>query len=272
MSATTDVSLPARLSARDVTMRFGGLVALDNVSIDVPPRSVVGLVGPNGAGKSTLFGVLSGLLTPSAGTVTLDGTDITRTSARARARRGMARTFQHPELFTTLTVREHVVLADRVRHSGARLWTDAITGRGLRRPPADETARVDSLIDALGLGPIAHRRIGDLPLGSCRLVEVARALAVRPRLVLLDEPSSGLDVTETAELADVLQQVVATHDVSLLFVEHDVELVLRICDSVHVLDFGVKIAAGTPDQIREDPAVRAAYLGADVTPAQEAQS
>ena len=265
------MSASSRLSAHEVTMRFGGLVALDSVSIDVPQRSIVGLVGPNGAGKSTLFGVLSGLLTPTSGTVTFDDADVTRASARTRARLGMARTFQHPELFSTLTVGDHIVLADRIRYSRARLWTDLFTGRGLRRPPADETARVDDLIDTLGLGPIAHRAIGDLPLGSCRLVEVARALAVEPTLMLLDEPSSGLDVAETAELAAVLQQVVADRDVSLLFVEHDVELVLRICDSVHVLDFGVKIAAGTPEEIRNDPAVRAAYLGEDVTSQEKAR-
>jgi branched-chain amino acid transport system ATP-binding protein len=259
-SEKTSAQIP-RLEARGVTMRFGGLVALNNVDLMVAPKSITGLIGPNGAGKSTLFGVLSGLLTPTSGTVTLNGEAVTAKSPQARAARGMARTFQHPELFASLSVREHVVLADRVRHAGSRIWSDLFTGRGLRRSGAEEDARVDELLHGLSLTAIAHRSVGDLPLGSCRLVEVARALALEPSILLLDEPSSGLDVRETEELAQVMQQVVAEHDVSLLFVEHDVEMVLRICHAVHVLDFGVKIAEGTPDEIRENPSVRAAYLG-----------
>ena len=251
----------ARLEARGVTMRFGGLVALRDVDIQVPPASIVGLVGPNGAGKSTLFGVLSGLLRPTAGTVLMEGQEVTRRSPQARAARGLARTFQHPELFSGLTVREHVVLAYRVRHAKSRIWSDLVTGRGLRRPPADETARVDELIDALHLGDIAHRPVAGLPLGMSRLVEIGRALAVDPTVLLLDEPSSGLDTRETEDLAGTLRRVVADHGVSLLLVEHDVDLVLGMCHQVHVLDFGVKISAGTPEAIRADPAVRAAYLG-----------
>lgn len=250
-----------RLEARGVTMRFGGLVALSNVDLSVAPKSITGLIGPNGAGKSTLFGVLSGLLTPTSGIVLLNGEAVTAKSPQVRAARGMARTFQHPELFASLSVREHVVLADRVRHARNRVWSDLFAGRGFRRSDADEDARVDELLRGLHLTAIAHRSVGDLPLGSCRLVEVARALALEPNIMLLDEPSSGLDVRETEELANVMQHVVAEHDVSLVFVEHDVEMVLRICDAVHVLDFGVKIAEGTPDEIRVDPSVRAAYLG-----------
>ncbi|GAB89757.1 ABC transporter ATP-binding protein [Gordonia rhizosphera] len=254
----------ARIEARDITMRFGGLTALSDVCISVPPKSIVGLVGPNGAGKSTLFGVLSGLLTPTSGTVLMDGADVTRTTPQSRAARGMARTFQHPELFLSLTVREHVVLADRIRHARSRIWSDLFTGRGFARSSSAEDQRVDALVDALNLGAIRDRAVGDLPLGSCRLVEVARALAVEPSVMLLDEPSSGLDVRETEELANVMEAVVHDHGVSLLFVEHDVELVLRICDTVHVLDFGAKIAEGTPAEIRSDPSVRAAYLGEEI--------
>ncbi|MBH0775271.1 ABC transporter ATP-binding protein [Nocardia bovistercoris] len=261
---TDRVHTAPRIEARDITVRFGGLVALSGVSLRVPPRSIVGLVGPNGAGKSTLFGVLSGLLTPNAGAVLMNGVDVTKKSAQARAAIGMARTFQHPELFLSLSVREHIVLADRIRHSRRRIWSDLVTGRGFGRPASAEVERVDALVDALALGAIQHRQVGDLSLGSSRLVEVARALAVEPDIVLLDEPSSGLDIRETEELAAVLQRVVADKGVSLLFVEHDVDLVLRICDAVHVLDFGVKIAEGTPAEIRCDPAVRAAYLGEEI--------
>ncbi|MEU9269071.1 ABC transporter ATP-binding protein [Streptomyces sp. NPDC048251] len=252
------------LEARGVTVRFGGLIALNDVDLQVPGQSIVGLVGPNGAGKSTLFAVLSGLLGTTAGSVLMDGHDITRTTPQKRAGRGLARTFQHPELFSSLTVREHVVLAYRMRHARGRIWSDLLTGRGFLRQPAAEGARVDELIEALGLQSIQHRPVAGLPLGSSRLVEVARALAVDPRVLLLDEPSSGLDVRETEELVATLQQVVSDHGVSLLLVEHDVDLVLGMCDVVHVLDFGVKIAAGTPTEIRSDPAVRAAYLGQEI--------
>ena len=260
-SPGTDVP---RLEARGVTVRFGGLVALKDVDLEVPSRSIVGLVGPNGAGKSTLFGVLSGLLRPTAGTVLMGCDDVTRTSPQKRAGRGLARTFQHPELFSSLTVREHVVLAYRMRHAKSRIWTDLVTGRGFFPAPGEENARVDGLVDALSLGGIAHQPAAGLPLGSARLLEVARALAVDPQVLLLDEPSSGLDVKETEELVATLQRVVSDHGVSLLLVEHDVEMVLGMCDYVHVLDFGVKIAAGRPEQIRRDAAVRAAYLGEEI--------
>jgi len=255
---------PARIEARGVTMRFGGLVALKDVDLHVPPATIVGLVGPNGAGKSTLFAVLSGLLRPTAGTVLMDGQDVTRSSPQTRAGRGLARTFQHPELFSGLTVREHVVLAYRVRHAKSRIWTDLVTGRGLRRAPAAETDRVDELLEALHLTGIAHRPVSGLPLGMSRLVEIARALAVDPNVLLLDEPSSGLDTRETEELARTLRRVVDDHGVSLLLVEHDVDLVLGMCHFVHVLDFGEKISAGKPEQVRADPAVRAAYLGEEI--------
>jgi branched-chain amino acid transport system ATP-binding protein len=263
MPGTSTATTPW-LEARGVTVRFGGLVALEDVDLAVPGQSIVGLVGPNGAGKSTLFAVLSGLLRPTTGSVLMDGEDVTRSTPQKRAGRGLARTFQHPELFSALTVREHVVLGYRMRHAKSRVWTDLLTGRGFLRAPEAETTRVDELIDALQLGAIQHRPVTGLPLGSARLVEIARALAVDPRVLLLDEPSSGLDVRETDDVAAVLRSVVRDHGVSLLLVEHDVKLVLGLCDEVHVLDFGVKIASGTPSQVRTDPAVRSAYLGEEI--------
>jgi len=223
----------------------------------------------NCSGKSTLFGVLSGLLRPSAGSVLMDGQDVTRRSPQDRAARGLARTFQHPELFSGLTVREHLVLAYRLRHAKGRIWSDLVTGRGLRRAPAAEDERVDALLDALHLNGLRDRPVVGLPLGTSRLVEIGRALAVDPNVLLLDEPSSGLDTRETEDLAGTLRRIVAEHGVSLLLVEHDVDLVLGMCHEVHVLDFGAKISAGRPEAIRADPAVRAAYLGEATDPAEE---
>ena len=252
------------LAADGITVRFGGLVALSDVSISVARGSITGLIGPNGAGKSTLHAVLSGLLVPASGSVVFDGTDVTNASAQQRARRGMARTFQHPALFDSLTVREHVVVADRMHLSRARLWRDALSFAGLRRPDTAERDRVTRILDLLGIGPIADRPVAGLPLGTSRLVELGRAMATEPAVILLDEPASGLDAEERQLLSDVLQTINADHGTSLLLVEHDLDLVMRLSREVHVLDFGVRIASGTPEEIRRDPSVRSAYMGDDV--------
>ena len=237
------------------------MAAIDEVSLAVPPAEIVGLVGPNGAGKSTLFGVLSGLLRPVRGTVTLDGTDVTHARPQVRAAHGLARTFQHPELFTGLTVREHLVLAYRIKHARRRTWSDLFTLGSLRRSDPAERSAVDGLIELLGLGPVAMRSALGLPLGSARLLELGRALAVSPTVVLLDEPSSGLDSAETEQFEQSLRLVNRERQISVLLVEHDVDLVMRLCSSIHVLDFGVLIASGTPEEIHANPTVRAAYLG-----------
>jgi branched-chain amino acid transport system ATP-binding protein len=255
-----------RIECSGVIVRYGGLLAVNDVDITVPPREFVGLVGPNGAGKSTLFGVLSGLIRPSAGRVLMNGEDVTHASPQVRAERGLARTFQHPEIFGGLTVREHLVLAYRTRRSKRRIWSDVFTFGSLRRVDPDEKAFVDGLIDSLGLGVFANRLAVGLPLGASRLVELGRALATSPTVLLLDEPSSGLDSHETEEFESTLRGIVNDHGVSVLIVEHDVELVMRLCSAVHVLDFGLLIAKGTPEEVRHNPEVRAAYLGEEVSP------
>ena len=247
------------VEARHVTVRFGGVVALSDVSLVVPPRAIVGLVGPNGAGKTTLFGVLSGILTPTAGTVHLRGRDVSNQSTLTRARGGLARTFQRTELFADLTVREHLVLGHRARHGRPRLIADL-----LGRPSGDphkERERVGELLEVLGLTALADRPARSLPLGTGRLVEVGRALATDPSVILLDEPSSGLDVHETDQLADTLRRARDERNVALVLVEHDLDLVLGMSDTVSVLDFGIMIASGTPAAIRADERVRAAYIG-----------
>jgi ABC-type branched-subunit amino acid transport system ATPase component len=206
---------------------------------------------------------VSGLLRPNAGEVFLDGRRVTGMSAAKRARLGLARTFQQLELFMGLTVREHVVLGYRVRNERNRLWSDLFTAGALHKDSTDEKDRVNYLVDLLGLTSVANTPAASLPLGTARRVEVGRALATGPSVVLLDEPSSGLDAHETAQLGSALRRVVDEEKVSMLLVEHDVAMVLGLSSSVTVLDFGLCIAQGTPDMIRNDPAVRAAYLGDD---------
>jgi ABC-type branched-subunit amino acid transport system ATPase component len=269
---TSDASAGAgepALSADNITVRFGGLAALSGVSLEVQPGSIAGLVGPNGAGKSTLLAVLSGLLRPNGGRVHLHGEDVTRTSCRARARKGLARTFQQPELFLGLTVREHLVLAHRARVAPTRLWSDMLTPRSLFPPSAEENERVEELLELLRLTRVEKAPVAALPLGILRLVEVGRALASEPSVLLLDEPLSGLDIKASENLLAVFRQIVDQpgRDVSLIMVEHDVAAVLSLSDVVFVLDFGERIAVGNPEAIRNDPAVRAAYLG-DADPEQ----
>ena len=255
----------ALLSARGVTVKFGGLRALGGVDVEVKPSSIVGLVGPNGAGKSTMLGVLSGLVRPNEGCVVLRGNDVTHLSPQVRARLGLARTFQQPELFLGLTIREHLVLARRMRVARERLWRDVFDLRTLFRSSSDETNQVDGLLALLGLSQLANAPVAALPLGVSRLVEVGRALATDPDIVLLDEPLSGLDMRASENLQAVFTRVVNQGRVSLLLVEHDVAAVLSLSDWIFVLDFGERIASGRPEAIRRDPAVRSAYLGDDET-------
>jgi branched-chain amino acid transport system ATP-binding protein len=253
----------AILTATGISVRFGGVQALLKVDMEVLPGSVVGLIGPNGAGKSTLLGVLSGFVAPDEGSVKLDGVDMGRTAPEVRARMGLARTFQQPELFAEMTVAEHLALAYRARFHPRRLTSDLYTGQVFRSAESDETERVNSVISLLGIEEIAGAKALTLPLGASRLVEVGRSLVARPKLLLLDEPSSGLDHTESERLAAALVRIVKDENVALILVEHDVELVLRLSDSISVLDFGQLIACGPPDVVRADPRVRVAYLGED---------
>ncbi len=258
------------MAAAGVTVRFGGLTALSDVSIDVPPGAIVGLVGPNGAGKSTLFAVISGLVRPVTGRVFIAGRDVTAMGTSHRARLGLARTFQHPELFMGMTVRDHLVLAHRAHYERHRCWSDLVNPRAVFSPTNDETEHVDDLLELLGLTKIAKTQVSVLPLGLSRLVEVGRALATNPKVVLLDEPLSGLDVRATDNLIAAFERCVASsrHDLSLLMVEHDVASVLALSSKIFVLNFGLLIARGTPDEVRADRAVRHAYLGDEDATAQ----
>lgn len=246
------------LEATDLRKSFAGIVALHDVSIVVDEGERVGLIGPNGAGKTTFFNCVLGVLRPDDGSVRLDGTDISRLSVNARARQGIGRTFQRIELFTESTVREHLLIAERTRRGGGGLWKDLV-GRG--RPHTDEIARCDEILDLLGLAEVADEPIEHLSLGKGRLVEVGRALMIQPRLLLLDEPSSGLDRAETARLAETLRAAQAERGFAILLVEHDVELVAEFTQRSYVLDFGSMIARGPTGEVLRSAAVRAAYLG-----------
>jgi len=237
----------ALLQVDAVSVRFGGLTAVDGATFSVDAGGVSGLIGPNGAGKTTLFNVITGLQPPTDGRVVLDGTDITRRRPHRRARLGLARTFQRLEVFGSLSARENVLVALEMR----RRWN---------RTGGDLVAEADALLDRVGIAAVADRRVELLPTGTARLVEVARALATGPKLLLLDEPSSGLDEAETDALGRLLREL-ATSGLGVLLVEHDMPLVMETCSHIAVLDFGRIIASGAPSAIRDDPAVQRAYLG-----------
>jgi branched-chain amino acid transport system ATP-binding protein len=236
------------LQVEHATVRFGGLMALDDVDLDADRGYVTGLIGPNGAGKTTLFNVITGLQEPVRGRVFLDGEEITGATAFQRARLGIARTFQRLEVFGSLSAYDNVLVAAEIR----RRWS---------KDPADPRQVADDAIDLAGIRAVAHERVDAMPTGLARLVELARALATKPRLLLLDEPGSGLSQEESEEFGRLLLQL-AAQGVAVLLVEHDVELVMRVCQRIHVLDFGRVISVGTPAEVQADERVRAAYLGA----------
>jgi branched-chain amino acid transport system ATP-binding protein len=247
----------AILDVRQVSVSFGGLQALSDVSIDVEVGHVTGLIGPNGAGKTTLFNVVTGLLNPSSGRVELDGKNITRRQPHQRARLGIGRTFQRLETFGSLTARENVLVAAEMR----RGWS-----RDRKRSPRTVA---DEILERVGIQEVAEDRVDRLPTGTARLVELGRALATQPRVLLLDEPSAGLNESETATLGELLREV-AGSGLGVLLVEHDMSFVMGTCERIHVLDFGRIIAVGSPTQVQADESVRTAYLGEAEEPAQQA--
>jgi branched-chain amino acid transport system ATP-binding protein len=246
------------LRARGVRKRFAGIVALGGIDVDVDEGERIGLIGPNGAGKTTLFNCLLGVLRCDGGTVELAGEDVTRLPVHQRARRGIGRTFQRIELFPDSTVRDHLLIADRVQRRSGRLWKDLV---GLGRPRPDEIARCDEVLELLGMGDLADAPIERLTLGQGRLVEVGRALMTQPKLLLLDEPSSGLDRHETAALAETLRAVQDERGFAILLVEHDIELVSSFTTRCYLLDFGRMLLDGPTATVMASDAMRHAYLG-----------
>ena len=242
-----------------ITQRFGGITALEDISFQVSRGDITGVIGPNGAGKTTLFNIVTGLYSQTAGSVLLDGSDISRLPAEQLAAKGLVRTFQNIELFGNMTVLENVMLG---LHTRSRSGILACMGKMPWHLREEKRIRTEALewLEFCGITELADQTAANLPFGRGRFLEIARAMAVRPVIMLMDEPAAGLNNRETNELAELIRKIRAT-GVTVVLVEHDMELVMDICDRIVVLNLGKKLAEGTPREIQENPAVIAAYLG-----------
>ena len=248
------------MQVRDVQMRFGGIVALAGVSFDVGRRQICGLIGPNGSGKTTMFNCISGIYRATAGSITFDGTVLTDQPRHRMAALGIGRTFQNVALFRSMTVRDNMLVgAHHLGRSG--FIANALRLPSVTTEAATQARDAAALLDLLELGDVADTVVSALPFGTQKRVEMARALIGKPRLLLLDEPAGGLNHGEVAELGSLIQRLRATFDMSILLVEHHMSLVMGVSDKVVALEFGRRIADGTPDEVRAEPEVIRAYLG-----------
>jgi branched-chain amino acid transport system ATP-binding protein len=251
----------AVLTLTDINVRFGGIAALNGVSLHAEAGEVVGIIGPNGAGKTTLFDVVSGIREPNDGRVVLDGNDVTRTSAVQRSRRGLRRTFQRVQTFGWLTVEDNVLTALEWHGGGGGMLADLVASPTRRSRERKRRQRADDVIQRCGLESMRKELAGSLPIGIARMVEFARAIVDEPKLLLLDEPASGLDESEAERLGAQIDAVRDETGCAILLVEHNAGFVMEHSDRVIVLDLGAVLAEGLPDEIQQNQQVRDAYLG-----------
>jgi branched-chain amino acid transport system ATP-binding protein len=251
------------LSLRRVTMQFGGLKAVSELDLEVAPGELVGLIGPNGAGKTTVFNLITGVYAPTSGTITFEGRPIQGLRPSVVARRGITRTFQNIRLFGSRCCRDNVSVAAHLHARTGILDAVLQTGRWAR-DEAELVRRSNEMLECLGLTELADAPASELPYGQQRRLEIARALAGGPRLLLLDEPAAGLNPQESDELMRIIEVVRRRFEVTILLIEHDMRVVMGICHRIAVLDYGIKIAEGTPGEIRRNPKVVEAYLGEEV--------
>jgi len=259
-TSTPAPAAPPILRVRDLSKRYTGLVALTGYELDLAPGTIHGVIGPNGAGKTTLFNLLSGMVRPTTGSISLEGREMTRLRPARVAQAGIARTFQNIRLFGDMSVLDNVRVASQ-RHVPGPLWAAVLSTRGFRRRERDSMVRAERLLQLVGLAHHGHRLARSLPYGEQRRLEIARAVAVEPRILMLDEPNAGMNPTETADLLTLIRRIRDELGITIIMVAHDIPLVMGLCDRIQVLNYGQLIADGAPGVVRNDPAVIAAYLG-----------